>query len=220
MKRITSLVFAVAAAYGYFEFGSALFSNQITIREVILLFLAIAQTILLILNNKEKNKHLTTEKIIRSDGSQIPEGQWEKSGVSWNLVQTSHPFLHQLVNKTCLVCQYSSELHMYFPHTYLWVKLYDEYVSIEYISVIWGARQQGKGTHAMKALIAAADATNTELRLNTEPVMAPGEKHFAVVLGKDGDNRIPVNEIPAWFEKFGFVKDPENPTLMKRLPNQ
>jgi GNAT superfamily N-acetyltransferase len=150
-----------------------------------------------------------TEKIIRNDGSYLPKGKWEATPFSQELETTTHPFLNKFLDLGCRIHLCLDELTIFISNSILWVKIFEDHITLEYIATYPNLRRKGSGKHAMKRLVAIADATDTTLLLTTNVMLklsGQAPAHPTLVQGVKGETRIPAPELVEWFETFGFIK--------------
>lgn len=151
----------------------------------------------------------TTEKIIRHDGTQIPAGEWETTPFSMELKKTAHPFLRQFLEFGGRIHLSLDEITIFVRNSILWIRIFDDHVTLQYICTYHDLRRKGSGKHAMKRLTGIADATNTTLKLTTNVILKISGQipmHPTLVQGIKGETRIPAPKLAAWFKTFGFIK--------------
>jgi hypothetical protein len=106
----------------------------------------------------------------RSDGTIIPAGFWTYTAFGKVLSRSLHPFLQGFLGKGCIINMPWDELTLHMEHSMLWVKVFDNYIDLAYISTNEDRRFIGSGKRALQSLIKIADNTNSELRLTTDVV--------------------------------------------------
>lgn len=75
----------------------------------------------------------------------------------------------------------------------------------------------------MKFLTEIADKTNIPVTLQVAVVSSGGfiqRSHPVVALGETKKNKIPVQSLPKWYEKFGFTKSPSYTAKKKDMNYQ
>jgi hypothetical protein len=150
-----------------------------------------------------------TTKIIRKDGSQIPEGNWKPTPFTKELKTSSHPFLKQFLALGCSIHLCHDEITIFIGNSIMWVRIFDDHITLEYICTFHDLRRKKSGTHAMKRLVSIADATNTTLKLTTNVMLKLNGQyasHPTLVQGVKGKTRIPAPQLVKWFQAFGFIK--------------
>ena len=93
----------------------------------------------------------------------------------------------------------------------LWMKIQEDSMLLECIAVASDERRQGHGTTLMGYVTQIADETQIPVKLEVAVVSGGGYigmPHPVVALGQPKKNKIPVQSLPAWYEKRGFTKSP------------
>ena len=93
----------------------------------------------------------------------------------------------------------------------LWMKIQEDFMHLECIAVEESERRQGKGTELIGYVTQIADQTQIPVKLEVAVVTSGGfigMPHPVVALGEKKKNKIPVQSLPAWYEKRGFTKSP------------
>lgn len=124
------------------------------------------------------------------------------------IVKIDQPFLQKLVDMGALMIAGRDYFEIFAFQSMVMFKVRDGYVYIECLSTQSEARNQGSATKTMQAVIAAANATSTVLKLTTSNVginNAAFAPPLTISMGTIKSNKIPVAKLKAFYEKFGFV---------------
>lgn len=136
-----------------------------------------------------------------------PKYETENRGFVNAITKIEHPFLQGLVDIGGTL-YLDGEFILVGWDTFVMFKVIDqETVLIECISTPSDKRNQGSATKVMKAIMAIAKDTNTRLNLFACNVTGNGfnmMQHYVIGIGKVKTNKIPVNKLKGWYEKFGF----------------
>ena len=136
-----------------------------------------------------------------------PKYETENRGFVNAITKIEHPFLQGLVDIGGTL-YLDGEFILVGWDTFVMFKVIDqETVLIECISTPSDKRNQGSATKVMKAIMAIAKDTNTRINLFACNVTGNGfnmMQHYVIGIGKVKTNKIPVNKLKGWYEKFGF----------------
>ena len=136
-----------------------------------------------------------------------PKYETENRGFVNAITKIEHPFLQGLVDIGGTL-YLDGEFILVGWDTFVMFKVIDqETVLIECISTPSDKRNQGSATKVMKAIMAIAKDTKTRLNLFACNVTGNGfniMQHYVIGNGKVKTNKIPVNKLKGWYEKFGF----------------
>lgn len=136
-----------------------------------------------------------------------PKYETENRGFVNAITKIEHPFLQGLVDIGGTL-YLDGEFILVGWDTFVMFKVIDqETVLIECISTPSDKRNQGSATKVMKAIMAIAKDTKTRINLFACNVTGNGfniMQHYVIGIGKVKTNKIPVNKLKGWYEKFGF----------------
>lgn len=136
-----------------------------------------------------------------------PKYETENRGFVNAITKIEHPFLQGLVNLGGTLFLEGEFTLMGFD-TMVMFKVVDENtVYLECISTPYDKRNQGSATKLMKAIMYVAKETNTRINLFACNVTGNGfnmMQHMVIACGMNKKNKIPVNKLKGWYEKFGF----------------
>ncbi len=146
------------------------------------------------------------------DARLYPEREWGEGNMLFNSVKTiKQPFLQKLIDMGAILTNWMGEWTLFANHSYVMFHVYEDFINLECISTLVEERGKGSATSVMKAIIAAAKETNTEIRLRACNVTGGrsfmrGPLHIAISEGTKMKGKIPTAKLSAWYKKFGFVK--------------
>ena len=143
------------------------------------------------------------------NGKVYPKATY-KGGFLINAIETiDHPFLQGLIGLQATVGILQGEYTVLACDSLVLLFVYETHVEIECIATVEEERGKGSATKVMNAMCQVADETGTVLKLRTANVTGNGwamAQHTVVANGRRKKGKIPVGSLPAWYEKFGFVK--------------
>lgn len=102
----------------------------------------------------------------------------------------------------------------------LWLKIREDAMYLECIAVHQDDRRQGHGTALMGYITQIADQTQIPVVLEVSNVTSGGfmgMPHPVVAMGETKKNKIPLQSLPAWYEKRGFTKSPSYTAKKKEM---
>ena len=133
-------------------------------------------------------------------------------------------YLQSLVNQGATIISerdgftvmgYSSMAHLF---------IHEDCMTLECITTFVQERGKGSGTKLMNALTETADKMGVRLELratkvSTNPLTM---SIMAINIGSQTKGKIPVGQLPKWYEKFGFEKvgKDKHGTHMVRIPRE
>lgn len=124
------------------------------------------------------------------------------------VVQSEHPFLQALVDANLHLCIADNQWTIIGEHTMILFFIYTDHIYIQYIATLSSQRGKDYTSTLMKQFIAIADKTGTTLKLACiDRVGIPGfiSNHPVYSYTSGIENEIPMEDMPKWFERFGFV---------------
>lgn len=140
-----------------------------------------------------------------------PTREWGEGNMLYTPVKSiEHLFLQKLIDFGAILTNVQGEWTIFANKSLIMLHVYDGFINLECISTPVEDRGQGSATNVMKAFVAAAKETNTEVRLRACNVTGGnwmgGMDHIVVNHGKQKKGKIPTGSLPKWYAKFGFVK--------------
>lgn len=127
----------------------------------------------------------------------------------FNAVKTiDNAFLQGLVNLGAIVIADRTGFSVMAFNSYVFFLINEESVVLECISTPVDERGKGSGTKFLKVIceVAKATCTNITLRACDVTINSFMMPPFAIAHGAKKKGKIPVKDLPKWYEKFGFEK--------------
>lgn len=140
----------------------------------------------------------------------VPKYEANSTGLFNAITKIDHPFLQALVDVKAILIHERNYFTMFAEESLVQFFIHRDSVTLECISTPIDCRGKGSATKVMQAIVEAAKETNTVIELRTANVsFGLGGISFSsltVAHGAQKKNKIPVAKLPAFYEKFGFVK--------------
>lgn len=152
----------------------------------------------------------STEWACRSKHERLyPEADWSFHPISNKATNIAHPFLNKFAEINGHVCVMMGEWVIIGYSSLAMVHIYKDFVNIECIATPQEFRREGSATKLMEAFIAVSDETGIPLRLRACNVTGHDwngiAQHPVIAKAMQKKNKLPVRELPKWYQKFGFV---------------
>jgi len=156
-----------------------------------------------------------------------PHFETKSDGMFHKITKIENRFLQKLVDMQATVI-YMQEFTVFAYQSLLMFKIKDDdTILLECISTPENLRRQGSASKVMEALIEAANETSTKIELFACNVTGNGwnmMQHMVISHGMAKKDKIPVNKLKGWYEKFGFTVVEHNKKRkgwsMEYLPKQ
>lgn len=136
-----------------------------------------------------------------------PKFETVNAGMFNAISKIENRFLQKLVEMKAMVV-FINEFTVFADSSLVMLKVVDDdTIYLECISTPADARRQGSATRVMQAFIEAAEQTNTKITLFACNVTGNGwdiGQHMVISHGMVKKNKIPVQKLKGWYEKFGF----------------
>jgi GNAT superfamily N-acetyltransferase len=136
-----------------------------------------------------------------------PKFETTNKGFVNQITKIDNPFLQGLVDIGGTLFL-EGELTLMGWDTLIMFKVIDQQtILLECISTYPDKRNQGSATKVMNAIMAIAKDTNTRINLFACNVTGNGfnmGQQMVINVGMVKTNKIPVNQLKGWYEKFGF----------------
>jgi len=138
----------------------------------------------------------------------FPKFETENIGFFNKIIKIEHPFLQGLVDVGGTLFLEREFTLMGFESMVLFKVIDQNTVVLECISTYVENRNQGSATKLMNIIIEVAKNTNTQINLFACNVTGNGfnmMQQMVIACGMHKKNKIPVNKLKGWYEKFGFT---------------
>lgn len=154
----------------------------------------------------------------------FPDFKTEAKNFCNAIVEIDNPYLQEIVDMggTLLNIGNSAKSSDFWLPTnwgHLWFKIMEDRMVLECISVPTEERKKGNGTKLMEIVTEVADKTGVPVQLEVAVVETGGFlgiQNVIVSVGMSKKDKIPVNKLPKWYEKFGFEKTKEYNKVCKK----
>lgn len=137
------------------------------------------------------------------------------------IVKIDNPYLQAFADAGAIVMRTgSSGFWIIAGEGQLWMKIYEDSMHLECIAVPEDKRRQGIGKQIMGYVTHFSDVTKIPVTLEVAVVSDGGimkMPHPVVNLGQTKRNKIPVQSLPAWYERLGFTKSPSYSAKKKEM---
>lgn len=150
-----------------------------------------------------------------------PEFKTEVKSMCNCIVEIDNPYLQAWADAGAYVMSTGKEGFWIMTNIgQLWIKIQEDAMYLECVAVAEDQRRQGKGTQLMGYVTQIADETQIPIKLQVSIVTRGnfnGLTHPVVSLGEKNKNKIPLQSLPKWYEKFGFTKSPSYSANKKEM---
>lgn len=124
--------------------------------------------------------------------------------------EVDHPFLQLLIDIKAVVTIMQGDWLVLAYESLILLHVYDGFINLECIATPVEYRGKGSAKKTMEALVAISDETGIPIRLRACNVTGHGwnmlPQNVVVAAGMKKPGKIPVAQLPAFYEKFGFEK--------------
>lgn len=138
----------------------------------------------------------------------FPDAEWEDGMMVSSAKNIKHPFLQAIVDCKAIVTIIQGEWTVLGAKSLILLHVYKNFINIECISTPEEFRGKGSASKCMRMLVAVSNKTNIPLRLRASNVTGHGwnglPQHVVIAAGMRKKGKIPVRDLPKWYEKFGF----------------
>jgi len=149
-----------------------------------------------------------------------PEFKTEVKSMCNVIVEIDNPYLQAWADAGAYVLSTGKDFWILTDMGQLWFKIHEDAMCLECIAVKEEDRRQGKGSQLMEYVTKISDETQIPVTLQVAVVTRGGflgMSHPVVALGEPKKNKIPVQSLPKWYEKFGFTKSPSYTAKKKEM---
>lgn len=138
-----------------------------------------------------------------------PEATWTFHVIANKATTVNHPYLQALVKAKAHVCMMGGEWCVIGYSSLAMLHIYKDFINIECIATPQEFRGEGSASKLMEAFTIISNETGIPLRLRACNVTGHRwtglPQHPVVAKAMQKKGKIPVRDLPKWYQKFGFT---------------